>query len=402
MKPSGRFFQLYLVCCLGASAASCAEAVKAGPRLILFLTADGFRTDYIEWYNPPALKRLIAEGTRITWATNVFPTVTTPNMTALVTGSYPRTTGIAANSEYIRERDEIVSSPRDNQATTIAETLKQTGWKTAAVNHFMLKNRGADVFVDAGYDDSEKTTDAILEILKTNHPRFMGAIYGATDHAGHKHGPESAEVKAAVLGIDAAVARLLEGLKAMGLYEDTLIAFTADHGMSAFEMKPISKEPAKALEEAGFKVATSQKLLNPETQLIVLPEGVRIVYFRKALSEEQKGKVLRVLKAITGAEVLDRERLDALGCHNNRSGDFILSPLPGFTMSRAGETGGQHGRFSERNPILFFHGPGVRQGATIPGDQTIDVVPTLLHLAGVAPAATVDGRSIKAVLQGVD
>src|SRR5580765_1030599 len=104
MKPSARFFRFYLIYCLGASAASCAEAVKAAPRLILFLTADGFRTDYIEWYNPPALKRLIAEGARITWATNVFPTVTTPNMTALVTGAYPKTTEIAANSEYIRER----------------------------------------------------------------------------------------------------------------------------------------------------------------------------------------------------------------------------------------------------------------------------------------------------------
>ncbi len=93
------------------------------PTHILFLTSDGFRTDYIEWYNPANLKKLIAEGVRIKHATNVFPTVTTPNMTSLVTGSYPKTTGIACNSQYMKEEDRIVEHPRENRAETIAETL---------------------------------------------------------------------------------------------------------------------------------------------------------------------------------------------------------------------------------------------------------------------------------------
>ena len=74
---------------------------SAEPRTILFLTADGFRTDYIEWHNPPHLKQLIAEGVRVTNAKNVFPSLTTPNMTSLVTGALPRTTG---------QPDEVVAS----------------------------------------------------------------------------------------------------------------------------------------------------------------------------------------------------------------------------------------------------------------------------------------------------
>ena len=57
---------------------------NAAPRYILFLTADGFRTDYVEWYNPTNIKQLIAEGVRVIHAKNVFPTVTTPNMTSAV------------------------------------------------------------------------------------------------------------------------------------------------------------------------------------------------------------------------------------------------------------------------------------------------------------------------------
>jgi predicted AlkP superfamily pyrophosphatase or phosphodiesterase len=376
-----------------------AEAGTSAPTHILFLTADGFRTDYIEWYNPPHLKELIAEGVRVLHVTNAFPTVTAPNMCSLVTGAYPRTTTIAGNSEYLKEEDKIIEKPRHNKAKTIAEMLRAAGWKTAAVNHFMLENRGTDFYISAGYDDSEKTTDAILDLLKNKDVRFVGAIYGATDHAGHQHGPRSEEVKAAVLSIDAAVGRLIEGLKQMEIYDSTLIAFTADHGMSEYETKNVSTEPTKALRNAGFKVATSQKELKDDTQIIVISAGVRVIYVRKPLSVADRLKLLSVLGNIEGVEILDRAKLDALGCHNNHSGDFIVSPLPGYTISRSLTGGGQHGRFAERNPILFFHGPGFRKGATVEGARTIDVVPTLLNVVKVPRAETVDGDLILDVLE---
>ncbi|HUR60070.1 MAG TPA: alkaline phosphatase family protein, partial [Opitutaceae bacterium] len=195
-----------------ALAAHAADA----PKYILFLTADGFRTDYVEWHDPPAIKQLIAEGVRVRDVKTVFPSVTTPNMTSLVTGAYPRTTGIACNSQYVKEEDKIVKSPRTNAAETIAETLRKAGWRTGGVNHFMLQGRGTDVYSAPGYDDAEKTTDAIIDQLKNKQVSFVGAIYGATDHAGHQHGPRSAEVKAAVLSIDRAIGRLVASLKELG------------------------------------------------------------------------------------------------------------------------------------------------------------------------------------------
>jgi arylsulfatase A-like enzyme len=381
-----------------AFAIVCASAAAAEPRTILFLTADGFRTDYIEWHNPPHLKHLISEGVRVTNAKNVFPTLTTPNMTSLVTGALPRTTHIAVNSQYVRELDQIVSRPRDNAAETIAETLRRAGWSTAALNHFMLERRGADIYRAPGYDDSDKTADALIDLLKKKKARFIGAIFGATDKAGHRFGPQSAEVKEAVLAIDRAVGRIVATLKELGIYEETLITFNSDHGMSAYEKKAVSIEPARALTEAGFRVATKDTQLNAETQIVVLDGGVRVVYFRK-VSDPEKQKALAVLASIEGAEVLGREKLDALGCHDNRSGDAIVSPLPGYTMSGAGGRGGLHGRFTEQNPILFFRGPGFKRGAVVESARTIDVVPTLLRLVNVPPAKTVDGKVIAGALE---
>lgn len=379
----------------------CLSANAAAPKYLLLLTADGFRTDYIEWYQPPNLKKLIAEGTRVVYATNVFPTLTTPNMTSLVTGSYPRTTTIAANTEYDRETDKIIHSPRHNEAETIAATLRKAGWHTVAVNHFMLK---PDVhqYLSPGYDNSTGTTDAILRVLssnsKNNTPVFIGAIYGATDHAGHRSGPHSTDVKRAVIAIDTAIGRLIEGLKQKGIYNQTTIAFTADHGMSEFEKKNVSIEPEKALRNAKFRVATTGSELKPDTQIVVLHDGVRLIYFRQ-VTEPEKQQASDILHTIKGAELLDRPALDSLGCHDNHSGDLAVSPLPGYTISGAGKHGGQHGRFPENNPVMFFSGVGINKGGTIDSARNIDVVPTLLRLVGEKPAATVDGKAIEQLFQ---
>ena len=121
----------FLILCF---AALLATSPAAEPKYILFLTADGFRTDYVEWHNPPHIKQLIAEGVRVIDVKNVFPTVTTPNMTSLVTGAFPRTTGIACNAQYVKEQDKIVRSPRTNAAETIAETLQHASWPTTGIS----------------------------------------------------------------------------------------------------------------------------------------------------------------------------------------------------------------------------------------------------------------------------
>ena len=169
--------------------------------------------------------------------------------------------------------------------------------------------------------------------------------------------------------------------------------------MSPFEDTQASIEPAKALANAGFKVATGQEQIHDDTQIVVLSYGVRLVYFRSKLTDTEKQKVHSVLAGIEGVEVLGRQRLDEFGCHDNRSGDLIVAPLPGYTISNAGKKGGQHGRFAERNPILFFHGPGFKRGSAIEAANTVDVVPTLLALVHVQPAKTVDGHPILTALE---
>src|SRR5690606_5214607 len=50
---------------------------------------------------------------------------------------------------------------------------------------------------------------------------------------GHRHGPAAVETREAIASTDAAIARLIDGLKARGLYERTVLVIVSDHGMAA-------------------------------------------------------------------------------------------------------------------------------------------------------------------------
>ena len=409
------FSLLFFVFLLGLPATGAVWQVHGEPReasgpevdFVLFITADGFRTGYVEWYNPSYIRNLTEGGTRVLQAWPVFPTNTTPNMTSLVTGAYPRTTGVANNSQYVRELDRIVGGPRDNESKTIADMLAEAGWRPAAISHFALDTRGVhgDMYHNletytTTLETPERIGDRAVEIIRSGEADFLAINFGSTDTTGHRYGPRSSEMEEMVLAVDAAVGRILEALKEAGLYERTLITFNADHGMSEFEEKEASMEPAEALRRAGFEVATNQNELGEDTEIIVLAGGVRLIYFRKQLSEEQQQRVMETLEAIEGIKIMDRERLDELHCHPERSGDLIVHPLPGYTISGAGNPGGLHGRLTEADPVLILYGPGIRQGATVEEAHLVDIVPTLLHVVGVPPAETVDGSVIEGALAG--
>lgn len=373
-----------LICCLDIP-----FAYANNESYTIFITSDGFRPDYIEMYHPPNLMQLIKEGVRVKDAVDVFPWTTTTNMTSLVTGSYPATTGIGNNTQYEKETDKIVGGPRNNKAETIGETLQKSKIPTAVVNHFMLQNRGADKYI------SEGNADDVVTLIQEKKWPFIAYYYSKTDSIGHKYGPYAKEMEQTVLDIDAQVGKIVAALKKANIYEQTLIVFSSDHGMSAFESKQASIEPAEALKQAGLKVATSQKEIKDDTQLVVIASGSRLIYLRKELSVKQLSLFKSTLDSITGAELWDTTKLRNEYHTGPHSGDYAMVPKPGYAMSDANSKGGLHGRPTEKNTIMILRGPGIKKDTIIAHAENIDLVPTIEYFLSVKPAKTVDGKVIK-------
>ena len=77
----------------------------------------------------------------------------------------------------------------------------------------------------------------------------------AAAHEGHDHGPNSAEARAALARIDAAIGRLLDGLAARDLAEQVNLVLVSDHGMA--EVAPSQRIAVEDLIEPELAVVTS-------------------------------------------------------------------------------------------------------------------------------------------------
>jgi hypothetical protein len=60
---------------------------------------------------------------------------------------------------------------------------------------------------------------AWLDLPSAERPSLLLGYFSDTDQAGHQHGPDSPEVKAAITTIDGVIGRLTAGLDARGLVQ---------------------------------------------------------------------------------------------------------------------------------------------------------------------------------------
>ena len=74
--------------------------VRPNKNLVILVSIDGFRNDYLERGITPNLLTLAQKGTFAKKFEPVFPTITFPNHYSLVTGRYPDRNGIVNNTMY--------------------------------------------------------------------------------------------------------------------------------------------------------------------------------------------------------------------------------------------------------------------------------------------------------------
>jgi len=245
---------LLLVALLGTTSCQQSPALAAKPtrppgELLILLSIDGFRWDYLDRYDAPTLRQLARDGVHARRMTPSFPSKTFPNHYTLVTGLRPEKHGIVSNWFWDPAFAETfgMSKPDSNTQSRWWDEGEPI-WITAekqGVRSVCYFWPGSETDVQGvrpsrflkfdGKQKSAARVDGLLawfDVPAAQRPRFATLYFDLVDHAGHNFGPESAECAAAVHEADEAVARLLAGLSARGLREQTNIVIVADHGMS--------------------------------------------------------------------------------------------------------------------------------------------------------------------------
>jgi arylsulfatase A-like enzyme len=103
------FFAAALTACIASAIAAATPASSSGaaptppqpPRNVIIFIADGLRHDSVNAIDAPTLFTLRQRGVHFTNSHSLFPTLTTPNASAIATGHYLGDTGDFSNTEYV-------------------------------------------------------------------------------------------------------------------------------------------------------------------------------------------------------------------------------------------------------------------------------------------------------------
>src|SRR5713226_724853 len=237
-----------------ALVSAAASSPNVAPNVVV-ITIDTLRPDHLGCYGykqirTPNIDALAADGIRFERAYTSVP-VTLPSHTVIFTGTYPIYSGM----------HDFAANKLNPMQPTLASVLKEHGYTTGAVvasavldSRFGL-NRGFDFYYDrfdfsrlqeSNIDEMERpgnvVADVTLDWLTKNYqkkfflwmhlydphyPYRPPAPY-SQEYASH---PYDGEIAFA----DAQVGRLLRFLKEKGLYRNTLIVLSGDHGESLGE-----------------------------------------------------------------------------------------------------------------------------------------------------------------------
>lgn len=399
-------------------------------------------------YPAATLKRLAREGAYAKEVEDVFPSVTYPNHATMITGVRPARHGVIYNDAWdpAFRRKGWYWFASDLKARTLWDAVREAKGTSAGLSWPVtvdapldwnipegagskpdrvtaLRDRStrgllAEVEAAAGPLTAQRLTgeppwDAFLAkaavaILTSHKPHLLLVHIVQCDGAQHEHGREHDAVRAAVKGADAAVAEILDGLKAAGVERETTVIVTGDHGFLDYR-KVVA--PNFVLREAGL-IAGDKDAFAWQAVAHVSAAAAG-VYVREGgkMSAADVEKLLREKAVREGQRlynIVTRAELDALGAMPGAA--FGLEAEPGYSLSGslnpkefvrdAGGTKGTHGYLPSRPELrtgLILWGRGVKPGAVLEQARLIDVAPTAAKLMGVS-MPDVEGRVLNETL----
>jgi len=389
---------LLLAGAVGVSGAAQAKGkpVHAG-RTTILVSLDGFRADYFDRGLTPTLKALADHGVRAKAMHPSFPSLTFPNHYTLVTGLRPDEHGIVSNTMEDRRIPGVTFKLSAREAVTDRRWWDESEplWVSArkqGIHASTMFWPGSEAPIQGLYADdwkpylksmpAEERVDTVLGFLdrpKAKRPRFVTLYFEKVDVAGHDTGPESPEVNHAIEGVDAALARLVDGLKARGLYDKVDVIVVSDHGMA-------------------FTPADHRIFLDDW----ISPDLVRPISMETIAGMEAKpGHEAEVQKAVVGAHPhitcynkADLPKRLHYG-HNPRVAPIVCIPEAGWQLTtreamakRKHVSLGEHG-YDPASPtmdaLFVAHGPDFREGVVLEPFDNVDVYSLLARLTGIRP-----------------
>jgi predicted AlkP superfamily pyrophosphatase or phosphodiesterase len=391
-----------VACATVTGSAGVNAAQHLGKPYLVLISIDGFRWDYPDIHDVPAVRRLVSEGVRGERLLPVFPTLTFPNHYSIVTGMYPARHGLTANDFplesgdwfhlYLRER---VEDGRNYRGEPIWVTAEKQGMVTASF--FWVGSEAGIQGIrpshwrryDKGITGTERV-DQVLEWLaepEAVRPHLYTLYFEDVDDYSHWYGLSSEENAEAIWRVDGYLQRLLDGLEKLPHGDQVNIVLVSDHGQADY--RPGSDllviDSLADLEGVSLTDGGSYSFLHLD-----VPDTARAAAIRDAINANWAHG-----KAYLRDDAPPAWRVDS----NPRFPDvFVVADVGHEVVStrdpeRRGQAG-DHGwapEAPEMHGIFIASGPAFRRGFEIGPVRIVDIHAILLEVLDLEHPGGTDG-----------
>ena len=400
---------------------------------VVLISVDGMRPTYYldERWPAPAMQQLYREGAHAVAVRTVFPALTYPGHTTLVTGALPARHGIVHNKHF-----ELVADPpwvKDASLIRVPalwDAVRARGGTTGAILWPVI--RGADI--DWNLPDIWPGGDGDLVAALRGNDQPRGLLEELEREATGRLSPEnfnnrwlSHDLRVALLAeylferyrptlllvhtqtsnqvpqepdwrnprrarsvaaSDQIVSILLEVIERTKTWDSTALIVTGDHGNTEVHTQI---RPNLWLIDAGLR---GKRLEDGGCRATFHALGGSA--FLRAERDADVAAVRRVLDALpppTRAlfRIVEREELDVLGA--DPDAPFALAAAPGFVLDdrtdpptlrpNPGMSHGHHPELGDMNTGFIAKGAGIRAGAVAPLMSLTAIAPLVAELLGL-------------------
>ncbi|MFI4891191.1 MAG: alkaline phosphatase family protein [Steroidobacterales bacterium] len=430
-----------------------AAAQGAQAASVVMISVDGMKPEYVlqadaHGLNLPYLRSLVASGSYALGVVGVWPTITYPSHTTLVTGVAPSVHGIYANLEFdpMHDRQEPwfwyagqIRSPTLWQALHAAHRVTASiGWPATVgadidyliPEYWRITGKSQDLNPSDRYliaalsrpygliaelqpaagpymmaNDNSLDGDAIktryaVGILRRHHLAFMTVHLSSLDDAEHSFGPFSAAANADLEALDPMIAQIAAAAHAAD--HTAIVVVVSDHGFSPVSQRLNLAVPfvqAGLIEVAEDPASHSARVKSWKAQPW-MAGGMAAIMLRDPQDRNLQDLVEQLLRKLAAdprngiAEIRTREQMQAAGGFPDAA--FVVSFSPGFyaggnftgpLVTAMAPGHGGHG-FAPENPDMraafFVSGPGIAGGRDLGIIDMRQIAPTVAALLGVS------------------
>jgi predicted AlkP superfamily pyrophosphatase or phosphodiesterase len=458
LRSSGATAAALLLMC--GSIFICGQAPSAGkttqvsrPEHVILISVDGMPPDYYTapeklGLRVPTLTMMRQSGAHAEGMEGVYPTVTYPQHTTMVTGLRPAAHGIVQNR--------IFEAPTDPQtrywywyakalkAETLWTVAKKAGLTTAAVGWPVTVGAEIDYNVPEIYEPGENpatwnwtakhSTPGLLEkalgpdlkkdssvderltsvgefIIKNHRPNLLLLHLIELDGVHHRNGPRTKAGIETAEREDGYIQRILEATKQAGIFEKTTFFIVSDHGFADIDKRfspnvALAKEglitlngdgKATAWKAAAWPAGGSCAIVLKDANDNETEAKVNAIFSKWA--KQERGPIKQI---VTRAELRKLEAVPQAALMLEATPGYSFDDtLTGAEVRDSGETyKGTHGYLPtdpRMRASLIIYGPGVRSGAKLPLARMIDLAPSIADLLKLKLPQT-EGKSFKELL----